>query len=83
MPTTASAAKRLRQTRRRTLRNRAIRSRLRTSIKRARQAAASGEREAAIALFRGAVALIDRSASKGIIHPRTAARYKSRLARAL
>jgi small subunit ribosomal protein S20 len=80
MPTIASAAKRLRQTRRRTLRNRAARSRLRASIKKARQAAAAGDRETAAAAFRAAVAVIDKTASKGIIHPRTAGRYKSRLA---
>jgi small subunit ribosomal protein S20 len=80
MPNTKSAAKRLRQTTGRTLRNRAAKSRLRTSIKKVRQALDGGNRDAAMAAFRAAVAIIDKTASKGIIHSRTAARYKSRLA---
>jgi small subunit ribosomal protein S20 len=80
MPNTKSAAKRLRQTTGRTLRNRAAKSRLRTSIKKVRQALDGGNRDAAMAAFQAAVAIIDKTASKGIIHSRTAARYKSRLA---
>lgn len=80
MPNTKSAAKRLRQTGGRTVRNRAAKTRLRTSIKKVRQALDGGNREAAIAAFQAAVAIIDKTASKGVIHSRTAARYKSRLA---
>ena len=83
MANTVSAVKRLRQTLKRTERNRAAKSRLRTFVKRVRQALAAGNLEAATAAFRGAVAVIDQTASKGIIHPRTAARYKSRLAQQL
>jgi small subunit ribosomal protein S20 len=83
MPNTTSAAKRLRQVKGRTLRNRAAKSRLRTTIKKVRQALQTGNRQGAIAAFRAAVAVIDRTASKGIIHARTAARYKSRLAHQL
>lgn len=78
-----SAEKRLRQAKKRTLRNRAARTRVRTSIKKVRQAVQTGNREAAMAAFRAAVAVIDKTASKGIIHSRTAARYKSRLAHRL
>jgi small subunit ribosomal protein S20 len=80
MPNTKSATKRLRQARIRTLRNRAVKSRLRTSIKKVRQAIDAGNPDAAMAAFQAAVAVIDKTASKGIIHSRTAARYKSRLA---
>ncbi len=83
MPNIRSAEKRLRQAKKRTLRNRAARTRLRTSIKKVRQAAETENREAALAALRAAVSLIDKTASKGIIHPRTAARYKSRLAHRL
>ncbi|MFQ5990668.1 MAG: 30S ribosomal protein S20 [Candidatus Methylomirabilales bacterium] len=83
MPNTRSASKRLRQTENRTLRNRAAKSRLRTSMKKVRQAIDAGNQEAATAAFRAAVAIIDKTASKGIIHSRTAARYKSRLAQKL
>ena len=78
-----SAKKRLRQTHKRTLRNRAAKSQVRTSVKKARLAVQTGNREAAMAAFRAAVAIIDKTASKGIIHSRTAARYKSRLAHRL
>lgn len=80
MPNTRSAAKRLRQTKGRTERNRSAKSRLRTSIKKVRLALDAGNREAAMAAFRAAVSIIDKTASKGVIHSRTAARYKSRLA---
>lgn len=80
MPNTRSATKQLRQARVRTLRNRMAKSRLRTTMKRVRHAVETGNREAAVAAFRAAVAIIDKTASKGIIHSRAAARYKSRLA---
>ena len=83
MPNIRSAEKRLRQAKKRTLRNRAARTRLRTSMKKVRQAAETENRAAALAALRAAVSLIDKTASKGIIHPRTAARYKSRLAHRL
>lgn len=83
MPNTKSAAKRLRQARSQTLRNRSAKSELRTSIKKVRQALDRGNRDAAMVAFQAAVATIDKTASKGIIHSRTAARYKSRLARHL
>jgi len=80
MPNTRSAAKQLRQAQVRALRNRRAKTRLRTTIKRVRHAVETGNREAAVAAFQAAVAIIDKTASKGIIHSRTAARYKSRLA---
>ncbi|MFQ5803968.1 MAG: 30S ribosomal protein S20 [Candidatus Methylomirabilales bacterium] len=83
MANITSAEKRLRQANRRTLRNRAAKTRLRTSMKKVRQAVETGNREAAVAAFRAAVVVIDKTASKGIIHSRTAARYKSRLAHRL
>lgn len=83
MPNTKSATKRLRQARSRTLRNRSAKSELRTSIKKVRQALDRGNRDAAMVAFQAAVATIDKTASKGVIHSRTAARYKSRLARHL
>lgn len=83
MANTRSALKRLRQTIKRTERNRRAKSRFRTFVKRVRQALAAGNLEAATAAFQSAVSVIDKSASRGIIHPRTAARYKSRLAQQL
>jgi len=74
-----SALKRARQTEKRTARNRANRSRLRTAIRRFREALASGNRESAQQAFRSVTAAIDKSIQKGVLHENTASRYKSRL----
>jgi small subunit ribosomal protein S20 len=59
--------------------NVALRSRLRTALKRVFKAVAAGDRQAAKAGFQAAVPEIDRMASKGIIRKNRAAQYKSRL----
>ena len=74
-----SALKRARQTERRTERNRANRSRLRTSLRELRETLAKGDRQAAQQLFRQTVSALDKAIQKGVIHENTAARYKSRL----
>jgi small subunit ribosomal protein S20 len=74
-----SALKRARQTEVRTARNRANKSRLRSELRRFREAIAAGNKEAAKQGFRQTVSLIDKAIQKGIIHHNTAARYKSRL----
>lgn len=61
--------------------NRSARSRMRSAVKQARAAVDSGA-ENADALVADAVKIIDRTASKGVIHKNTAARSKSRLVRA-
>lgn len=60
------------------VRNRAIRSRMRTALKKVRQAPDKASAETAL---QAAVSIIDRTTSKGIIHKNAAARYKSRLNR--
>jgi len=77
-----SQIKRNRQNERRRVRNKSIRSALRTSVKRARGAAEGGQEDAA-QLVRGTVREFDRAVSKGAMHKRAAARRKSRLVRAL
>ena len=62
--------------------NKAVRTALKTSTKRVRTAVADGDGEAAVERSREAARALDKAASKGIVHPRTAARRKSRLARA-
>jgi small subunit ribosomal protein S20 len=74
-----SALKRARQTEKRTERNRANRSRLRTSLRELREALAKGDRQAAQELFRHTASALDKAIQKGVIHENTAARYKSRL----
>lgn len=83
MPNIASARKRLRQVKRRTTRNRAAKTALRSSIKKVRQSLEGGNLEAARAALAAAIPAIDKTAARGIIHRRAAARHKSRLMRRL
>jgi len=57
-------------------RNRAVRSELKTRVKRAEATVGTDENDAAV---RAAVKRLDSAASKGVIHKNTAARRKSRL----
>ncbi len=75
-----SQIKRNRQNERRRLRNKAVRSELRTRTKNAVAAAEQGTEESAEAL-RLAVKRIDKAAAKGVIHKNQAANRKSRLMR--
>ena len=60
------------------VRNRALRSRMRTALRKVRQAADKTSAETAL---QTAISIIDRTTNKGIIHKNAAARYKSRLSR--
>jgi small subunit ribosomal protein S20 len=80
---TKSAKKRIRQTEKRTARNRLYRSSARTYIKRTRQLIAAGELEQAEEMAEKAYSTLDKAARKRILHPRNAARRKSRLMSAL
>lgn len=80
MPNTRSAAKRVRVTARRTLRNRMVKSRMRTAIRRYEAALAEGDAAASTELFQKATSQIDRAAAKGVIHRNEASRRKARLA---
>ena len=73
-----SQKKRNRQNETSRQRNKSIVSDMKTSIKKVEQAAAAGE--PTDELFRSAQKKIDTAASKGVLHSRTAARKKSRLA---
>ncbi|HEX9848495.1 MAG TPA: 30S ribosomal protein S20 [Acidimicrobiia bacterium] len=73
-----SQKKRNRQNETRRQRNRSVTSDLKTSIKKVEAAASAGE--PTDALFRTAQGKIDTAATKGVLHPKTAARKKSRLA---
>jgi small subunit ribosomal protein S20 len=79
MANTASARKRIRQIRRRTLRNHARKSRMRTFIRKAEAAIAGGDKAAATAALREAQPEMQRAAGKGVIHRNTVARKLSRL----
>jgi small subunit ribosomal protein S20 len=77
MANTRSAEKQHRQAEKRTARNRAAKSRLRTTLKKVRSAA-----EKVGADLSTGFSEIDKAAKKGVIKKNTASRYKSRLAKA-
>ena len=64
---------------RKTQRNRPIRTATRTFVKRAQDAIAQGESEAAKESVMRAIKALDKAAVKGVIHRNNAARRKSRL----
>jgi small subunit ribosomal protein S20 len=78
-----SALKRVKQSEKRRLRNKASLSQMRTAIKGYRALLAQSKPEEATAALSGIYTVIDRSEKKGVIHTNAAARYKSRLAKAL
>lgn len=79
MANSKSSAKRARVAERRRIRNRTFRSASRTLVRKAEQAIAAADAEAAKGSVDRALAMLDRAAGKGIIHRNNAARRKSRL----
>jgi len=76
---TKSAIKRIRTSEKRRVRNRTIRSQVRTAVKTARAAGGDALRTAVA----DAIRALDKAVTKGVVHQNTAARKKSRLARQL
>jgi small subunit ribosomal protein S20 len=76
---TAQAKKRARQAEQHRMRNAGLRSALRTSIKKVIAAIEGKNHKEAEVAYKAAVPMIDRMATKGIIHKNKAARHKSRL----
>lgn len=81
MANTASARKRIRQTGKRTARNHARKSRVRTFIRKVETAIAGGDKAEAVAALQAAQPEMQRAAGKGVVHKNTVARKLSRLAR--
>jgi small subunit ribosomal protein S20 len=79
MANTASARKRIRQIERRTARNQARKSRMRTFIKKVEAAIASGDKASAADALRTAQPELQRAATKGVVHRNLVARKISRL----
>ena len=79
MATHASALKAHRQSLKNRERNRQFRSRLRNALKSIRAAIDGNDLPAAKSALKATISLIDKMASKGIIHRNAAGRYKSRL----
>ena len=82
MANTKSAIKRIRTNEKRRLRNRGVRSRVRSAVKTARTAVATPG-DAARAAVLQAIRTLDKAVTKGVVHRNTAARKKSALARKL
>jgi len=78
-----SAAKRAKQAEQRRQHNIALKSRMRTAVKRVVNGIESGNAETAAADYKVAVPEIDKAASKGLIHRNKADRHKSRLNKAI
>jgi small subunit ribosomal protein S20 len=79
MANTASARKRIRQTKRRTERNQARKSRMRTFVKKVEAAIAGGDKQSAGEALRAAQPEMQRAAGKGVAHSNTISRKLSRL----
>ncbi len=74
-----SSKKRIRQTLKRTERNRHVRSTVRGSVKKVREAITTGDKTNAQDAIATAVSRIDKAVSKGVYHRKTGSRYISRL----
>ena len=79
MPNSASAKKRLRQNNTLRLRNRSVKSAVRTQMKKVRVAVDAGDVSKAEEEYRVAAKKLDQAGARRIFHPNTSARYKSRL----
>ena len=83
MPNTKSAQKGMRVDERRRRRNKPVRSLAKTNINKAERLIFSGELELAQGAVIAAISSLDKAAEKGMLHPKNAARRKSRLMKKL
>ncbi|MFK8015419.1 MAG: 30S ribosomal protein S20 [Gammaproteobacteria bacterium] len=83
MANSKQAAKRARQNDKRRLHNMAMRSKVRTYMKKVTAAIDAGDKDTASSAFKAAQPMIDGMVNKGILHKNKAARHKSRLLRSI
>ena len=83
MPNSPSAIKRLKQSKKRRMRNRIAKKVIKTFSKKVTTTLEEKNFEQAEIDFRAAVAKIDKAGVRRVLHPNTAARRKSKLARAI
>ena len=76
-----SQIKRIRTNEAARLRNKSVKSSVKTAVRRFREAADSGDREATLVALHSASRQLDKAASKGVIHANQAANKKSAMAR--
>jgi small subunit ribosomal protein S20 len=75
----ASALKRHRQSERRRVRNAAVKTSIKTVVRKLREAIAGGKADEAKEGLKAAVSMLDRAVTKGVLHRRNASRKISRL----
>jgi small subunit ribosomal protein S20 len=75
-----SQIKRIKTNEKARLRNKAVKSSLKTAVRKFREAADSGDQATAATALRDASRLLDKAASKGVIHKNQAANRKSAMA---
>jgi small subunit ribosomal protein S20 len=83
MPNIKSQVKRMKKSEEQRERNRAVKSSLKTYIKRFSSAQQSGDVDNALQAYQEAARLLDKAVSKGVIHKNKAANQKSHMARLL
>ncbi|GLR25982.1 30S ribosomal protein S20 [Limnobacter litoralis] len=83
MANTVQAHKRANQAAKLNAHNSAIRSAMRTAVKKVRAAVEAGDKQAAQAVYIETTRVLDRGADKGMIHKNKASRQKSRLSAAI
>jgi small subunit ribosomal protein S20 len=76
-----SQIKRIKTNEARRLRNKSVKSSVKTAIRKFREAADAGEKDKAIELLQAASRKLDKATGKGVIHPNQAANKKSALAK--
>ena len=76
-----SQIKRNKQNEKARQRNAAVKSRLKTAVRKFREAADAGDKDTALTASRDAMKALDKAASKGVIHGNQAANRKSSIAR--
>ena len=83
MPNSKSAKKRLRQDAVRRTRNRAVKSTIKTQVRKVRDAITAGDVATAETELRLTAKRVDKAAAAGVVHANLAARVKSRLSAAV
>ena len=76
-----SQIKRIKTNEKARLRNKSVKSSVKTAIRKFREAAEAGDKDKAVELLRDASRKLDKAASKGVIHPNQAANKKSAMAK--
>ncbi len=76
-----SQLKRIKTNEKRRVRNKSVKSSVKTAIRKFREAAEAGDKDKAVELLRDASKRLDKAASKGVIHANQAANKKSAMAK--